>query len=313
MKSVFRVFKSMNPSYRRVRALREEIRRNFVRIQDAQGEMDGRIESLRNQIRRLTPQAVLNIVEMDIVSHCNLNCTHCSHFAPAAKEEFMDLASAQHDFIKLAKLSGGKVNYIHIMGGEPLLHPDCCTFLIVARSLFPDSVIRLVTNGLLLSEQMEAFWRCLADNRIVLSPTKYPVPVDWECVEACCAEYGIALRYFNKPRTRKTMTRFALDPYGTREPQTSFLNCACANVTPLLHKGRLYPCAISASARHLDGAFTVGEEDSIDIHKASDMQEILAFLAKPIPFCSYCDVENRVTGIPWEGKYIDLGLLPGRR
>lgn len=261
--------------------------------------MKRQIEALRSQIRRITPQATLSLVEMDIVSHCNLNCTHCSHFAPAANREFMDLAFAQRDFMRLAELSGGEVNCIHIMGGEPLLHPGCCDFLIVARSLFPDSTIRLVTNGLLLDEQMEDFWLCLADNKIVLSPTKYPVPVDWECVEEVCAKFGVVLQYFNNPHTPKTMTYFALDSSGTQEPHTSFLNCACANVAPLLHKGRLYPCSIVASARHVGGNFAVCAEDSINIHNARDMKEILSFLAKPIPFCRYCDIEKRVHGIAW--------------
>ncbi|WP_252832299.1 hypothetical protein [Brachyspira pilosicoli] len=32
--------------------------------------------------------------------------------------------------------------------------------------------------------------------------------------------------------------------------------------------------------------------DYIDIYKAKDYNEILQFLAKPVPFCRYCDVKK---------------------
>ena len=38
------------------------------------------------------------------------------------------------------------------------------------------------------------------------------------------------------------------------------------------------------------------EADYIDIYKAKSIQEILAFLAKPIPFCKYCNVKGRTFG-----------------
>lgn len=44
----------------------------------------------------------------------------------------------------------------------------------------------------------------------------------------------------------------------------------------------------------------IGVNDYIDIHKAKDYQELLKFLAKPIPFCKYCDVKNRRDGITWK-------------
>ena len=36
----------------------------------------------------------------------------------------------------------------------------------------------------------------------------------------------------------------------------------------------------------------VTELDYIDIYKAKDYNEILQFLAKPVPFCKYCDISK---------------------
>lgn len=306
MKNIFRQLKAMHPMYRRMAAQREEMRMHCTRLEDAQGVMQGHIEGLRNQIRRTLPQTSLSVVEVNIVSHCNLNCTLCSHFAPMAKEEFLGAAFARRDFKQLAALSNGAVDCIHIMGGEPLLHPACLEFLIDAREFFPFSTVKLVTNGLLLPEQSGIFWSCLADNRIVLAPTKYPIGIDWRRVETACAVYGVELRFFNDPDTPKTMTRYPLDLAGRQDPVKNFLDCSCANVTPVLHKGKLYACPVAATARVMDMGIEAGEGDYIDIFEVFDMEEILAFLARPIPFCRYCKVADRVDGVAWKGG-IDVG------
>lgn len=306
MKNVFQRLKAINPTYRRMATLRDEMRKHCARLEDAQGAMQGHIEGLRSQIRRTMPQAALSVVEVNIVSHCNLNCTLCSHFAPMAQEEFLGAAFARRDFKQLAALSGGAVDCIHIMGGEPLLHPACLEFLIDAREFFPFSTIKLVTNGLLLLDQPDTFWSCLAEKRIVLSPTKYPIGIDWETVENIAAAFGVWLRYFNDPDTPKTMTQYPLDPLGRQDPVKNFLDCSCANVTPVLHKGKLYACPIAATARVMDMSIEAGEGDCIDIFDAYDMEEILDFLARPIPFCRYCKVADRVDGVAWKGG-IDVG------
>lgn len=296
IKNICRSIKEISKTHRRLRKMRGDVRENLFRMELIEEDM----EKLTEQIKRTLPQGNLSRVEMNIVSHCNLNCKLCSHSAPNATEEFMDIAFAQHDFMRLAELSGGAVDCIHIMGGEPLLHPQCLDFLIVARSCFPTSIVKLVTNGILLGQQPEEFWSGLAEHQITLSPTKYPIQIDWDVIHDICNEYGVGLQFFNNPYVPKTMTHFPRGYYGFCDSRENFLNCIYANNTPVLHKGRLYPCAFAATAKHADMFLHVSDGDSINIHTARDMREILAFLAKPIPFCHFCNVEDRVDGIPWE-------------
>ena len=71
-----------------------------------------------------------------------------------------------------------------------------------------------------------------------------------------------------------------------------------------LDNGKLYTCAIHANIRHFNKFFNknipVSVNDYINIHKVRNYQEVLQFLAKPIPFCKYCDVKNRKYGITWK-------------
>ena len=299
-KDCVHAIRKLRPTYRNARMLREYCER----LDCALGQMNDQVNRLEKQVGRLTPQARLHLVEINIVPHCNLNCRSCSHFAPLAEEEYLSPGLAEMDFARLADLSGGDVQCIHIMGGEPLLHPQCCDFLKSARRHFPRSVIRLVTNGILLPAQPESFWACLAKNWIDLSPTRYPVEINWNYVRDKCAEYQIPFAFFNHANVRETMTRFTLDRFGRQDPRASFRECDCANNTVVLHDGRMYPCEIIPAVRHFNRYFKeqleVSRNDSIDIHEARSMSEILSFLAKPVPFCRYCDVRNRVRGIEWE-------------
>jgi len=60
------------------------------------------------------------------------------------------------------------------MGGEPLLHPNICEFLYIARKNFPKTDIRLVTNGLLLKKMPEHFWVALRLTNVKVDMSKYP-------------------------------------------------------------------------------------------------------------------------------------------
>ncbi len=300
LKDCVQAIRKLSPSHHNTRALGEYCER----LDCALGQMNDQVERLEKQVCRITTQPSLKLVEINIVSHCNLNCRSCSHFSPVAGKEYLPIELAELDFARLAKLSGGNVQSIHIMGGEPLLHPQCCDFLKLARENFPRSSIRLVTNGILLPSQPESFWACLSENAITLSPTRYPVEIDWDYVREKCAEHQIPFCFFNYDDVRKLMTRFTLDRFGRQDPRESFRDCDCANNTIVLHAGRMYPCEIIPTARHFNRYFgkklEITRNDSIDIHDARSMREILSFLSQPVPFCRYCDVKNRVRGLEWE-------------
>ena len=46
--------------------------------------------------------------------------------------------------------------------------------------------------------------------------------------------------------------------------------------------------------------------DYIDIYKAKDKKEILEFLSKPVPFCRYCNVDNRKYSFDFEKSNKDI-------
>jgi len=62
--------------------------------------------------------------EVHVTDHCNLNCAGCFHFSNISPVSFLDIKQFQNDCEQLSKLTGGKCDRIHLMGGEPLLNPS---------------------------------------------------------------------------------------------------------------------------------------------------------------------------------------------
>ena len=202
---------------------------------------------------------------------------------------------------RIYELSSGNIVSINLQGGEPLLHPDLIRIFEISRSYFSDSIIRLITNGLLLSYMEKDFWIAAKINNIFIAPTKYPINVSWDDIENIAAQYEVKMYYYNsgyhsgKGSYKETMMCTQIDIEGKQYQMDSYLNCFQGNRCIQLRNGRFYTCAIAAYAEYFIKYFNlhlrISDADSIDIYKATNMQEILEFLARPIPFCRYCRVD----------------------
>ncbi len=150
------------------------------------------------KLLRLIPHKDLPMFEVHIAEHCNLNCQCCTHFSPLAEPEFLPLDDYEKDMKRMSELTTGKINVgsVHILGGEPLLNKNCTKYLELARKYFPNSVIRLITNGILLPQQPEEFWKVLSVNNITLAPTKYPIDINWKKIQDYCNQYKIKLDFY---------------------------------------------------------------------------------------------------------------------
>lgn len=79
--------------------------------------------------------------------------------------------------------------------------------------------------------------------------------------------------------------------------------CSHANNCIMLKDGWLYTCTVAPNIEHFNRKFGqtlyLSEKDSIDIYKAESIDEITKFLASPIPFCRYCNVNGREYDLEW--------------
>jgi len=243
------------------------------------------------------------VFEVALVDHCNLNCQGCGLFAPIADKKYYNVEELENDFKRIHELAEGKIEFIRLLGGEPLLHPDILKVLDIVGKYFQKTHIALITNGILLEKQPHEFWASCKKNNIKISITKYPINLPFKKIEKIGKEYGVIVGYFNDKHIVKTSDKYTMDMAGGSTPAESFKLCHAANYCTALDNGKIYPCSTISRIKYFNKYFKadlkVCEKDYIDIYKVNSLDEILEFLCKPVPFCRYCDVDKWVYGFDW--------------
>ena len=230
---------------------------------------------------------------VDIVNHCNLNCVGCGHFSPLAKEYYLPLDSFKRDCEQLSKLTGGVIERMEIMGGEPLLHPQLIEFMAIARANFRGE-INICTNGILVDKQPATFFEACSRYGVSIAITLYPISLDWNKIESLVEKYKVGLiKVGTKHHERRLWYKNHRDLSGKQNIQDNFSICRWGNNCIFLENGRLATCVMPFKTKYYNdyyhkNTFIVPDSDSIDIYNAANIDEILDFLSKPITCCRYC-------------------------
>ncbi len=226
-----------------------------------------------------------------VVEQCNLNCAGCIHFSCIAKEEYADVQMYRRNLEQIKKLLGKRAASVILLGGEPLLHPDLCSFFRATKEIMPWMQISLVTNGILLERMREDFWDALYENGVLIAVTKYPIKFQYESLFRII-ENKIINYVINEEKGNKWM-KLALNEGGNGDIQENYCNCSMANKCITLTKeGRLFTCPVPAHFHHFKDIFDTNidycSDDYIDIFTENDGDNVLSKLATPIPFCRFC-------------------------
>ncbi|MDR2097439.1 MAG: radical SAM protein [Spirochaetaceae bacterium] len=259
--------------------------------------------------KRLKRRKLLRF-DVHLTDHCNLNCKGCDNFSPIAPKCFLDKETFEKDCARLSELSGGKLEDICFLGGEPLLHPEITGIIKIARKYFPKTSISILTNGILLLKMNDEFWDCCRGNNIKITITKYPVKIDIAAIKEVSQKAEVTLSVLYEDGGRSFIYK-PLNLSGKSNKKDSFTSCWHANRCIHLSNSRLSCTAVSyieilnkaiievGGGGDKNQEFEVSENDYIDIYKAKSIDEILDFLAKPMPFCRYCDFSNISFGRKW--------------
>lgn len=264
------------------------------------------IQRLKHCVRRQLAPTIYDFhFEFHIVEHCNLNCRSCTHFAPLAKEDFLSVEEFEKDISRLSHLTNKQARFINLLGGEPLLHPEINSFMIIARKYFSNAIIRVVTNGVLLAQMDEKFWKTCKENNITIGVTEYPIDIDYKKAINIIKNHGIGFESFSGDDIdRNEMWKIALDKNNLSRPVDNFINCPRANACVFVKHGKIYNCATMANIDHFNNYFGcdyhLSDDDGMDFHKADDINQIFSFLSKPKPFCRFCNIQKRKYGLKWE-------------
>jgi len=112
------------------------------------------VQKLRYMLRvfigeTLTTRAFgLRVVEISLTDRCQCRCAHCFAATKAPEDE---LTAAEVEIL-LKDLARLRVMEVCFSGGEPLLHPNILP--LVASAAEKNFVVRLISNGILLDENL---------------------------------------------------------------------------------------------------------------------------------------------------------------
>lgn len=258
-------------------------------------------------------RSLIEHLDYHLVDHCNLNCTCCSTYSPLADKVFADPQDFRRDLERLRTIVGDSVLRLHLLGGEPLLHPDVEEFVRIARSVFSDARIDVTTNGLLVADMPDSFWTAMRECSVDLKYTRYPVKLDYDAMVEFAREKGV-FAFSAGEGTIKCFRRIPLNAKGVFNIHQTYLQCPYIDC-PQLRDGKLYRCPASAYSDILNkameeadqiGRFHVTRRDYLDLEQIDSSEEVFEFLSGAIPFCQYCDMGHVDNNVAWGGSSRDI-------
>ncbi|MBD5489835.1 MAG: 4Fe-4S cluster-binding domain-containing protein [Lachnospiraceae bacterium] len=244
----------------------------------------------------------LDYYEYHVSWHCNLKCKGCIHFSNVAKKEFGDLEKYKKDICRLKELFWG-VRMIRLMGGEPLLNRELSDFCIATRNVFPDSNIRVATNGLLIPNLDAEVLKVMSENGIGFDITQYPPTEELkERIELKCIESNV--RFSMTPLRDKFYDSNNLA--GDSDGELEWKHCM-SNDCHFLEDGHIAVCALPILHEKyrsvLNSKLEICDGDIIDLYdERLDGFSLNDRLSKPIPMCRYCNARTP-KWFEWQGNY----------
>jgi organic radical activating enzyme len=277
---------------------------------------------------------VLPFVETMLTQACNLSCKGCTNFSDLTHKGYVSWSEGKEWLSEWKKCI--EIPDFGIMGGEPLINPECKDWLVGVREILPDSQIRFTTNGLLL----EKHWDVLDviqdigntvfkitvhvdDKKLENTIQKVFDRYDWEPVY----EFGIHrwvtendIRFqINRPD--KFVKTFKNDypnmsPWHAN-PVEAFNNCI-QQTCPLMYNGRIYKCSTSALIKDTLGRYDFPNWEewepymSEGIHWTSDINDIESFIdnfGKPNKICAQCPSASQTDSIVDHKIHVSVGKI----
>lgn len=260
-------------------------------------------DAVKGEVYQLQ-KPILDYFEYHISWHCNLKCKGCSHYSNLYPTPlFGDLAQYKKNLSRLKELFFS-VRTIHLMGGEPLLNSELPDFLRATRDAFPTANVYIITNGLLIPKASAELFRVMRETSTGFGISNYlPTNHMWQAIEKRLKEENIV--YYLSPLIEK----FDSD-LSTKEgdAKLNFGRCTiCCHY--LDEEGRMCNCGKplweAAIQKIRPTSLNVSDRDYIDIYRAKDGFEVIAYFNQVIPFCRYCNPEEK-RSFAWKGNVTEM-------
>ena len=199
-------------------------------------------------------------LEYHIADHCNLRCDHCCSFSPILKKWFADAETFERDLRAVRRVVAPE--FLKIVGGEPLLHPELERLLVIAKSIDIAPRIQLTTNGLLIDRLTPRGWDCLS----MLSVSLYPQPaIPKETIRFIAHEAKLRKIEVSWKVQDKFTCLDRSDVAGYDETKSVFESCWIRHRCNSIKQGRFYCCTRPQYVQKFAPHPALFREDGIEV------------------------------------------------
>lgn len=249
-----------------------------------------KLEDIVNGAYEFSKLRRLQILQYHIADHCNLNCKGCNHFSPLVKDKvFPELEKVVSDLKRIREVVD-VIDWIAILGGEPLLNPNWKAYAKVTRELWENSYISIFTNGLLVRRLSDEDIAFLKEWDIAITISLYKI--NWGIIdEIICwlREKGVKCKVdmAGGPICEFTSS-FNLDSHDDYIEKRKM----CTQKCTCIRDGKMTPCAPMMFVNTFNDYFnkSLPEEKPVDIWAEDFTFETLRNgLNKPMEICKFCD------------------------
>ena len=258
---------------------------------------------------------VLEYLEYHVSWNCNLKCRGCAHYSNLFdKPLFGDLDQFRKHLFRLRELFD-HIERFRLLGGEPFLNPQIGEFVKAAREAFPDTDLRVVSNGLLVPRLGSDVLEILRRYGVTIDISNYPPTAKaMNKISRVLTDAGVPFSI--TPEIHEF--RYIAGSKRTKHGSQTFSHCP-EKICHFLHDdGRLSMCGIPVfyqSAKDmLKTERELSDSDWVDLYRVKDGYEVLKRFSEAIPFCDYCVDFKENVFFPWQGNCTEELLekdLPG--
>jgi organic radical activating enzyme len=233
--------------------------------------------------------------ELHIAEHCNLKCRDCCNISPFNAKKFMSLEEVAGicNFVN----TQFRPDVFKIAGGEPTLHPQLDEILKIVKRSCPGTVVRVISNGLLLHRMSASFWENI-DQLTISNYISAPVkPRLLEEIRQKARQYEIVLNIKFVEQFNEIFVDDVIEDKG--RVQQIFNDCWMRHRCLIVRNRRFYKCTRAA---YMDdflgikgksaniGASSYSVQDGIALDDPDFRDKALNYLndSKPLHSCHYC-------------------------
>ena len=237
---------------------------------------------------------------VEAVRACNLKCNACMHFSNVVEElgEY-DLGQLNSDFKRLSEIFTD-ICCIRIAGGEPLLSNNLPKMIRIVKKYFPNCMVELITNGLLLTKINKDLIEAICENEVRVNITLYePTRKKYDEIEAFCRQNNIPYIAYGTNRDSFSR-RLYLKENGKK---TEIYNKCDMNRCNIMRYGRITHCALEMHADYINKRYgtQLPENEGYNFYSDDASGEaIRQYIRGASKSCEYCGTPEV---IPWSVKH----------